>query len=73
MQRATGYDYREKLIYRLSQAGMTNRQIVDYLKNKGIRPKRTSSFSTKLVWSILQKYKNKMQRKIDLSIKIVSF
>ena len=73
VQQATGYDYREKLIYKLSKGGMTNRKIVDYLENKGIRPKRTSSFSTKLVWSILKKYKNKMQRKIDFSIRIVSF
>lgn len=70
VQRATGYDYREKLMYKLSQAGMTNKQIVEYLTREGMRPKRVSNFSVKLVWSILEKYRKKLRRKTELRIKI---
>ena len=62
------YDYREKLMYQMSQKGISNKDISDYLNKQRIKPKRTERYSTKLVWAILQKYTKKLNRKDHLEV-----
>ena len=62
------YDYREKLMYQMSQKGISNKDISDYLNKQQIKPKRTERYTTKLVWAILQKYTNKLNRKDHLEV-----
>ena len=64
------YDYREKLMYQMSQKGISNKDISDYLNEQQIKPKRTERYTTKLVWAILQKYTNKLNRKDHLEVKL---
>ena len=62
------YDYREKLIYTMSQKGISKKDISDYLNKQQIKPKRTERYTTKLVWAILQKYTKKLNRKHHLEL-----
>ena len=62
------YDYREKLMYQMSQKRISNKDISDYLNKQNIKPKRTARYTTKLVWAILQKYTNKLNRKDHLEV-----
>ena len=62
------YDYREKLMYQMSQKGISNKDISDYLNRQQIKPKRTERYTTRLVWAILQKYTNKLNRKDHLEV-----
>ena len=48
------YDYKEKLMYQMSQKGTSKEDISDYLNKQQIKPKRTERYTTKLVWAILQ-------------------
>ena len=57
------YDYREKLMYQISQKGISNKDISDY-QNKQQITKRGERHTTRLVWVIIQKYKNKQTEKI---------
>ena len=50
-------------MYQMSQEGISNRDISDYLNENQIKPKRTKQYTAQLVWSILQKYTNKLMRK----------
>ena len=63
------YDYREKLMYQMSQKGISNKDISDYPDKQQIKPKRTERYTTKLVWAILQKYTNKLNQKDHLEVK----
>ena len=56
-------------MYQMSQKGISNKDISDYLDKQKIKPKRTERYSTKLVWAILQKYTNKLNRKDHLETK----
>ena len=53
-------------MYQMSQKRISNKDISDYLNKQRIKPKRTERNTTKLVWSILQKYTNKLNRKDHL-------
>ena len=46
-----------KLIHDLHINEMSNRDISDYLNSNNYKPRRTENFSTKLVWSLIEKYK----------------
>ena len=56
------YDFREKLMYQMSHNGISYKDISDYLNEHKIQPKRTEKYTTKLVWSILKKYRLKLER-----------
>ena len=55
-------------MYHLSQKETSNKDSADYLNKKRIKPKRTKRYTTKLVWAILQKYTNKLNRKDHLEV-----
>ena len=55
-------------MYQMSQIGISNKDISDYLNKQQIKPKRTERYTTKLVWAILQKYTNKLNRKDHLEV-----
>ena len=55
-------------MYQMSQKGISNKDISDYLNKQQIKSKRTERYTTKLVWAILQKYTNKLNRKDHLEV-----
>jgi hypothetical protein len=63
------YDFREKLMYQMSQDGFSNKDICDYLNEHKIQPKRTEKYTTKLVWSILKKYRFKLERQKHVEVR----
>ena len=64
------YSYREDLIFKLSQEGYSNREIADSLNEQRISPKRTDKYNAKLIWSILQKYRKRIQRQNHADIEL---
>ena len=62
------YDYREQLMYQMSQKRISNKDISEHLNKQNIKPKRTERYTTKLVWAILKKYANKLNRKDHLEV-----
>ena len=63
------YDYREKLMYQMSQNRISNKDISDYLNEHKIQPKRTEKYTTKLVWSILKKYRLRLERQKHVEVR----
>ena len=63
------YDFRERLMYQMSQDGFSNKDICDYLNEHKIQPKRTEKYTTKLVWSILKKYRFKLERQKHVEVR----
>jgi len=63
------YDFREKLMYQMSQDGISNKDISDYLNEHKIQPKRTEKYTTKLVWSILKKHRLKLVRQKHVEVR----
>ena len=63
------YDFREKLMYQMSHNGISNKDISDYLNEHKIQPKRTEKYTTKLVWSILKKYRLKLERQKHVEVR----
>jgi len=63
------YDFREKLMYQMSQDGISNKDISDYLNEHKIQPKRTEKYTTKLVWSILKKHRLKLERQKHVEVR----
>ena len=59
-----------KLIHDLHINGMSNRDISDYLNSNNYKPRRTDQFSTKLVWSLIEKYKIRLQKQNEVKIKV---
>ena len=55
-------------MYQMSQKRISNKDISEYLNKQNIKPKRTERYTTKLVWAILQKYTNKLNRKDHLEV-----
>ena len=55
-------------MYQLSQKEISYKDSADYLNKQLIKPKRTERYTTKLVWAILQKYTNKLNRKDYLEV-----
>jgi len=56
-------------MYQMSQGGISNKDISDYLNEHKILPKRTEKYTTKLVWSILKKYRLKLERKEHVEVR----
>ena len=67
-----GDDWEEllELIHDLHISGMSNRDISDYLNSNDYKPRRTDKFSTKLVWSLIEKYKIRLQKQDEVKIKV---
>ncbi len=63
------YDYREKLMYQMSQDGISNKDISEYLNEHKIQPKRTEKYTPNLVWSILKKYRLKLERQKNVEVR----
>ena len=59
-----------ELIHDLHINGMSNRDISDYLNSNNYKPRRTDKFSTKLVWSLIEKYKILPQKPNEVKIKV---
>jgi len=59
-----------ELIYDLHINGMSNRDISDYLNSNNYKPRRTDKFSTKLVSSLIEKYKIRLQKQNEVKIKV---
>ena len=55
-------------MHQMIQKGISNKDISDYLNKQRIKPKRTERYTKKLVWAILQKYTNKLNRKDHLEV-----
>ena len=51
-----------KLIKSLSDNGMSNVEISDYLNGKGILSIRGRSYTPKLIWGLLKKYQKRLVR-----------
>jgi len=56
-------------MYKMSQDGISNKDISDYLNEHKIQPKRTGKYTTKLVWSILKKYRIKLERQKHVEVR----
>lgn len=56
-------------MYKMSQDGISNKNISDYLNEYKIQPKRTEKYTTKLVWSILKKYRLKLERQKHVEVR----
>ncbi len=54
----------------MSQKGISNKDISDYLNNQQIIPKLTERYAAKLVWAILRKYAKKLNRKDHLEVEL---
>lgn len=50
------------LLFKLEGEGLSNRQIADYLRTKGIRTPRDRIYTSKLVWVTLKKWKEREER-----------
>ena len=55
-------------MYQMSQKGISNKDISDYLNKQKIKPKRTERYTSKLVWATLQKYTKKLNQKDHLEV-----
>ncbi len=56
-------------MYQMSQDGISNKDISDYLNEQKIQPKRTEKYTTKLVWGILKKYRLKLERQENVEVR----
>ena len=62
---------RLNLIYNLHKNGLSNKQISEYLNKNKLKTFRTNnSYSPKLVWITIKRYKNRLLRNIDKIIQI---
>ena len=53
---------RLELIKSLSDSGMSNVDISNYLNSRGILSVRGRSYTPKLIWGLLKKYQNRLNR-----------
>ena len=58
------------LVSKLHEEGMSNKDISTYLNNQKIKPRRNSTFTSKLIWGILNKYKKRKQTQETTNITI---
>ena len=65
------YDYREKLMYQMSQKGISNKDISDYLNKKKSNLNALSDTPQNL-WKILQKHTKKLNPKDHLEVEFVN-
>ena len=58
---------RLEFIYQLHLDGYSNKQISECLNSRGIKTPRGKTYSQKLIWVTLKKYKNRLERMDDTS------
>ena len=56
------YTSRLDLILKLSNQGLSNKEISDNLNTNGIRPPRTKEYTSKLIWVTLKKIRQREER-----------
>ena len=56
-------------MYKMSQDGISNKDISNYLNEHKIQPKRTKKYTTKLVWGILEKFRLKLERQKHVEVR----
>ena len=56
---------RLKLIKHLSDSGMSNKEITEYLNRHNIKTPKGLAYYPKLVWATLMKYKRRLQREFN--------
>jgi arginine/lysine/ornithine decarboxylase len=56
-------------MYQMSQNGISNKDISDLLNEHKIQPKRTEKYTAKLVWSILKKYRHRLERQKHVEVR----
>jgi len=56
------YTSRLDLILKLSNQGLSNKEISDNLNTNGIRPPRTKEYTSKLIWATLKKIRQREER-----------
>ena len=62
---------RLELIYSLYKRGLSNKEISEYLNNKNLKTfRKNDSYTPKLIWMTLKKYKIKLLRNKDNIIQI---
>jgi DNA-binding transcriptional MerR regulator len=49
-------------LFSLRENGYSNKEISDYLNNRGIRSPNGKVYSPKLIWITLKKYQNRLKR-----------
>jgi len=62
------YTSRLDLILKLSNQGLSNKEISDYLNTNGIRPPRTKEYTSKLIWVTLKKIRQREERTNDTKV-----
>ena len=55
-------------LFSLRQNGYSNKEISDYLNDRGIRSPNGKVYSPKLIWVTLKKYQNRFERLNDYQI-----
>ena len=58
---------RLEFIYQLHLNGYSNKQISEYFNSRGIKTPRGTTYSQKLIWVTLKKYKKRLERMDDTS------
>ena len=59
---------RLEFIKSLSDKGMSNREITDYLNSNGYKTPNGNTYYPNLIWGTLKKYKKRLDRKIDYKV-----
>ena len=55
-------------LFSLRENGYSNKEISDYLNDRGIRSPNGKTYSPKLIWVTLKKYQNRLKRSSDYQI-----
>ena len=58
---------RLEFIYQVHLDGYSNKQISEYFNSRGIKTTRGKTYSQKLIWVTLKKYKKRLERMDDTS------
>ena len=61
---------RLNLIHDRHCAGMSDREIADHLNGLGLETPRGGSYSAKLVWATLKKFKDRLERLEDTTLTV---
>ena len=59
---------RLKFIKSLSDSGMSNREISDYLNSKALKTPKGNRYYPNLIWGTLKKYNKRLNRKVNYKI-----
>ena len=55
-------------LFSLRENGYSNKEISDYLNDRGVRSPNDKVYSPKLIWVTLKKYQNRLKRSNDYQI-----